>query len=76
MNFTQLQNTEAKVTKTINLLGYSSGKDVGFRNNNFSYDVCDSYRMIMPTIGFWAIKTEMKCKHLSNFDPVTVQTLC
>jgi hypothetical protein len=32
--------------------------------------------MIRPMISFWAIKTDKKCKHFSNFPSVTPQALC
>jgi hypothetical protein len=36
----------------------------------------DTYRMIRPMASFRAIKTDKKCKHLSNSPAAAVRTLC
>jgi hypothetical protein len=47
---------------------------LGFRDNNFSYDVHDTYRMIRPVITFRTRRIDKKCNNLPNFFAVTLRT--
>jgi hypothetical protein len=50
-------------------------KMLGLRIINFPIIFNDAYQMIRPLVRFRPIKTDKKCKHLSNFPAVTLREL-